>query len=145
MLRASSSVWTGTLEQFRRCGEGCRECVTYWTGPRDEPGRVDAVVHPLHTAGPGSYQIDDRWLHTFWVELGRSGRSVRVQVHTHAFDAFHSRTDDLWPIVHMPGFLSLVVPSFAMRFTRDQLFLVEIDQAGMWNKVDLDARIEGIP
>lgn len=145
MLVVPPGVWAETLEHFRRCGAGRRECVTYWTGPADSPEMLDAAVHPDHAASAGSYELDGRWLHEFWVELGRSRRSVRVQVHTHAFEAFHSRTDDLWPIVHVPGFLSLVIPQFAAQFLRGQLYLTEIDETGMWNQVDLDSRLVGIP
>lgn len=144
MVVVPAPVWTETLAHFRRCGAGRRECVAYWTGPALHPEVVDAVVHPVHTASAGSYELDSTWLHSFWVELGRLRRSVRVQVHTHAFEAFHSRTDDLWPIVHVPGFLSLVVPNFADAFSTPQLFLTEIDQHGTWTEVDLGARLAGI-
>ena len=36
------------------------------------------------------------------------------QVHTHPGAAFHSPTDDAWPIVHLEGFLSLVLPDFGL-------------------------------
>jgi hypothetical protein len=145
MVAVPPAVWADTLEHLRRCGDDRRECVTYWTGPADVPAVVDAAIHPAHTANPGGYEIDGHWLHEFWVDLGRSRRSVRVQVHTHAFDAFHSRTDDLWPVVHTPGFLSLVIPHFAGAFSRGQLYLSEIDETGRWTQVDLDARLVGIP
>lgn len=145
MIVVPAIVWSKTLAHFRRCGAGRRECAIYWTGPADGAGTVDAAVHPVHTASAGSYELNDDWLHHFWVGLGRERRSVRVQVHTHAFEAFHSRTDDLWPIVHVPGFLSLVIPNFATKFERDGLFLAEVDGHGTWKQVHLDSRLKGIP
>lgn len=38
---------------------------------------------------------------------------MKAQVHTHPGDAYHSATDDRWPIVSQAGFLSIVVPFFA--------------------------------
>jgi hypothetical protein len=145
MLTVSNLVWSETIAHFRRCGAGRRECVTYWTGPIAQPAVIDRSVHPTHSAGPGSYELDERWLHEFWVDLASAGRCVRVQLHTHGFEAFHSRTDDLWPIVHTPGFLSIVIPNFGVTFSRREIFACEIGDAGQWQQVALDDRVRGIP
>jgi hypothetical protein len=138
-------IWSRTLAELRSCGQARRECVAYWTGPIAEPSTVDEVEHPQHTATLGSYELDPAWLHEFWVLLHRRQREVRVQVHTHASIAFHSHTDDKWPIVHTPGFLSLVIPNFATRFDVTELFLAEIDTAGVWQQRVLHAAIAGLP
>lgn len=57
--------------------------------------------------------MDSEWLNAFWQELTKTRSGIRVQVHTHPGRAFHSPTDDAWPIVHTPGFLSFVIPDFA--------------------------------
>ena len=46
--------------------------------------------------------------------LAAERRSIRAQVHTHPGAAYHSRTDDHYPIVAAPGLLSLVIPRFAL-------------------------------
>ena len=61
-----------------------------------------------------------------------------------SFEAFHSRTDDLWPIVHTPGFLSIVIPNFGVTFSRPEIFACEIGDAGQWQQ-DTDDRVRGIP
>lgn len=38
-----------------------------------------------------------------------------AQLHTHAFEAFHSSVDDNFPISHKIGFISIVVPLFAKK------------------------------
>ncbi len=38
---------------------------------------------------------------------------MRVQVHTHPFEAGQSGIDDAFALVPAPGFLSLVIPGFA--------------------------------
>ena len=144
MLTIAAPVWGATLDHFRRCGAGRRECVAYWVGPANQPGVVDRVAHPEHEATVGFYQVHEDWLHSFWLELALSRESVRAQVHTHAGEAFHSPIDDGWPIVHTPGFLSLVIPNFATEpvAARD-LYLAEIGVGGRWRQVDVDAHLGG--
>jgi hypothetical protein len=137
-------VWSHTIAQLRACGRDRNECVAYFTGPVAEPTLVDEVVHPKHQATAGSYELDDAWLHEFWVQLYRQKRAVRVQVHTHGAMAFHSYADDQWPIVHTPGFCSLVIPNFARRFEANDLFLVEIDAAGAWQQRGVPAVLTGL-
>jgi hypothetical protein len=145
MLRLASSVWPATLAHLQKCGGGRRECVAFWLAPQASPDEVDVVVHPDHTATAAHYAPGRAWLDAFWPRLVREGRSVRAQVHTHGGRAWHSKTDDDYPLIHMPGFLSLVVPSFAKRpITEGDLFLAEIGQDGHWRRVGVRDRIEGI-
>jgi hypothetical protein len=142
VLTLGTGLWDATLDQLRQCGAGRAECVCYWTGPADAPDRIDALIHPVHTGSGGHYDLDDAWLHRFWVALGAQRRSVRVQVHTHMTTAFHSPTDDTFPIVHTPGFLSLVVPNGAFgRIADDKLWLAEIAPDGAWQRVELADRL----
>ncbi len=146
MIRLGAGLWAETLQMFRRCGAGERECVVYWTGRLAQPGEVDQISHPRHSATPWHYAPEQRWLHEFSLGLAREGRTVRAQVHTHGFEACHSPTDDRYPLVHTPGFLSLVVPGFAMGEPPvSDLYLVEIDPRGQWCRVDVAERFEGIP
>lgn len=146
MIRLKVGLWAATLDVFRDCGAGQNECVVYWTASLDRPDEVDQVVHPRHSATPLHYAPDQRWLHEFALGLARERRTVRTQVHTHAFEAWHSTTDDRYPLVHTPGFLSLVVPGFAMKEPPlADLFLVEIDPRGAWHHVSVGERIEGLP
>jgi hypothetical protein len=64
-----------------------------------------------------------------------------VQVHTHPFEAFHSETDDRYPLLFDPGFLSLVIPNFAsgpVGFT--DAYLTEVQQDGTWCEVSIHER-----
>lgn len=144
MVIVAPTIWTQTVAHFRRCGAGRRECVTYWTGPAGDPTVVDEAVHPVHRSSAGSYELDDSWLHQFWVALRRKQRSVRAQIHTHAYEAFHSRTDDLWPIVHVPGFVSVVVPNFAIEFSLDDVYVTRIDERGAWRTAAMDETLKGL-
>lgn len=113
MIWVPEHLLADTFALFRKCGGGRHECVAYWLGAVERPSIVDDVVHPKHTSVRGGYQIDDRWLTDFWFELARRRKSVRVQIHTHPHEAFHSITDDQWALIATPGFLSLVIPQYA--------------------------------
>lgn len=144
MLTAAAGVWKQTLELLRECGRFERECVTYWTGPVHAPALLDGVIHPLHDASEFSYEVSNEWLNGLWMELARAERSIRVQVHTHAGRASHSLTDDKWPIVGTPGFVSLVVPRFARHpVDLDQLYVTVLGESG-WRKSVLSCEVSGL-
>jgi hypothetical protein len=103
-------------------------------------------VHSRHRGHAGGFQVDDVWLNAFWLDLARTRHGVRVQVHTHPFEAFHSRTDDAFPIVHTRGFLSLVIPDFGCGApSLDGSFLVEISATGTWTVVEPESRLTIVP
>jgi len=110
--RLAKDIVRKTFRTLRECGRGECECAVYWTGPVGEDC-VDGFEHPAHKRSPSGYEVDDNWLTEFWKHLAASKRSVKAQVHTHPGQAFHSSTDDKWPIVSQPGFVSIVIPEFA--------------------------------
>jgi hypothetical protein len=107
------SILDETFALFRRCGAGRRECELLWVSLWSNPERITAVVHPRHQATFAGVRIDPDWIADYWLELSRTKMGIRVQVHTHPGVAFHSGTDDEFPLIHQPGFLSLVIPNFA--------------------------------
>lgn len=112
LIEVPRPILEATFWSLRDCGLGKSECVAYWTGPASEL-TVDGTEHPVHSKSPFGYEIDGNWLTEFCWQLARSRRSVRAQVHTHPGRAFHSETDNEWPIVSQAGFLSVVIPRFA--------------------------------
>ena len=136
-LRLREGLLREAFSIFREHGEAQKECVLYLTGPRSQTGCVDEVLHPEHHARPGYYEIDGAWLTTTWIDLARNDREIRVQIHTHGGEAFHSQTDDEFPIVQTRGFLSLVIPKFAMGpVGLTGAFLVELQDDGRWLELD---------
>ena len=132
-----------TFEHLRRCGAGRRECVVYLTGPVDEPEIIDGVVHPRHTAGFGGYDLDSEAIADLSRDLLTEHRSIRLQVHTHPGAAYHSSRDDALALVHTPGFLSLVLPNFALGdIGFAGAFLAERTPGGEWVGVPLAERLE---
>ena len=144
-LQLAPVVWPETLDRLRECGRYDTECVVFWTSSLDAPDRIDRVVHPAHTSTPFFYEVDSAWLTRLAVELYAQRRTVRLQVHTHAGRAFHSRTDDENPLITTPAFLSLVVPRFAREpVAHDELYLAELQSDGRWKEVALATRLEGL-
>jgi Prokaryotic homologs of the JAB domain len=57
-------------------------------------------------------RVEGEELHRLNVWLFERGEQLAVQVHSHPTEAYHSETDDTYPIVTIRGGLSLVVPHF---------------------------------
>ena len=142
MYRLRRTLFEQTFEHFRACGKGRRECQTLWLSEWSTPESISRLVHPVHRSHAGGFDLDDKWLHLFWMQLTARNEGVRIQVHTHPGEAFHSETDDRYPIIHTYGFLSLVVPDYGLGpVSFDRAFLCEIAQGGRWAEVPVASRI----
>jgi hypothetical protein len=113
-----------------------------WVSRWDKPELITGVVHPEHEGHVGGFVLDDRWLNNFWLTLARENLGVRIQVHTHPGKAFHSPTDDAFPIIHTSGFLSLVIPNFALGpISFEAAYLTEIREDGSWREVPIAEKL----
>jgi hypothetical protein len=133
VLTLSRSLLEDSFLTLRECGAGRRECVVYWCASAEQPDLLNRVVHPVHHAGLAWYEVDSAWVNQFFLELRRAQQMVRVQVHTHPFDAGHSEVDDEFSLVPIAGFHSLVIPEFAVGpigFT--DAALVQMQADGTW-------------
>jgi hypothetical protein len=143
--RVSADLLAKTFSVLRSCGAGRRECQVVWTSPWASPEIIREAVHPRHRVHSGGFEIDSAWINEFWLELARSEQGIRIQVHTHPQAAFHSAIDDAYPIIHSAGFLSLVIPRFALgRLGFDGAYLTEIQPDGTWREVPIASRLEVI-
>lgn len=143
MLEVPKSLLAQTFAHFRACGEGRAECVAYWLGPLDAPTVVDEVVQPRHTAHAGGYDVDGACVNELWVRLAAEHREVRAQVHTHPGSAFHSSRDDALALIERPGFLSLVIPGFALDAVGlDGAHLAIRDDNGRWINAELERELK---
>lgn len=134
-----------TFEHLRTCGGGVRECQALWVSPWADPERLSAVVHPRHAASAVGFQVEEAWLNSFWSCLADEGLGVRVQIHTHPGAAYHSATDDAFPLIHTPGFFSLVIPRFAQGPVGfDSAYLAQIQPDGRWRPVSINDVFEVI-
>lgn len=59
------------------------------------------------------YAVEADELHRINVWLFKNGFSIIAQIHSHPNEAYHSETDNQFPIVATIGGISIVVPRFA--------------------------------
>ncbi|MBA2335589.1 MAG: Mov34/MPN/PAD-1 family protein [Blastocatellia bacterium] len=72
-------------------------------------------------------------LHRINVELYQNKLSLIAQIHSHPTEAYHSTTDDTFPIATTVGCLSLVVPDFAIRpFALRDCAVCRLQPTGRW-------------
>ena len=135
VLGMAADILEKTFRYFRECGRAECECAVYWTGPSDS-NLVNGVEHPIHQRSPFGYEVHDGWLTDFWKRLALSKQSIKAQVHTHPGEAFHSAADDHWPIVSQPGFLSIVIPDFALGdVSLNSAWIGRLHADGVWHRV----------
>jgi hypothetical protein len=142
-FRVPQRVLKLTFDHLRKCGRGQRECQVLWTSSWNAVEEITGVVHPKHRGHAGGFEVQSDWLTSFWLELAERNQGVRVQVHTHPGEAFHSHTDDAYPMVHSPGFLSLVIPRFAEGAVAfDDAFLAELGADGRFREVPIHRHLK---
>lgn len=143
MLKLPERILRATFQVMASCGKSERECVVYWTGPVQSDGVIDGWDHPTHRSSPVGYQIDDTWLTKHCFRIAREKRAIRAQVHTHPGEAFHSHTDDEWPVIAQPEFVSIVIPYFATGPTNfDHAWGGVLTTEGNWRHTRLSEIIE---
>jgi len=143
--RVPAALLHETFALFRRCGGGRRECQVLWVSTWEDQFDICDVVHSRHHAHAGGFELETDWINGLWFELAQARRGIRVQVHTHPHEAFHSCVDDDYPIIHSIGFLSLVIPDYARGpVSFERAYLAEIAPDGTWFEVPTDSRLEVI-
>ena len=106
-----------TEAALRGAGDEGYELFVLWSGVQD--GASFRVRH-VHVPAQDSYRtrdgllvrVDGEALHKLNVWLFENSEQLAAQVHAHPGDAFHSDTDDTFPIAAQLGSLSLVAADF---------------------------------
>lgn len=105
-------------DHMSRVGKVGDEGIALWAGVREgETFHVRETVIPQQRGlrlGSGiCATVSGEELHCINVWLYEHGLTLVAQLHSHPTEAYHSETDDAYPIVTTLGCLSLVVPDFA--------------------------------
>lgn len=105
---------------LRHVGRSGYEGFALWIGERH--GNTFVVNETLIPAQRGlrydtgvCVRVDSEELFRINRYLYQTGRQLVAQLHSHPTDAYHSETDDTYPIATTAGAFSLVVPDFAIR------------------------------
>ncbi len=109
-----------TERALQRAGRAGYELFVLWSGVANGPELQVRGCHvPRQTSAKTRrgllVRVEGKALYELNVWLYEHHETLAVQVHAHPTDAFHSDTDDTFPIVTTLGGLSLVVPDFARR------------------------------
>jgi len=72
------------------------------------------------------------------------GEILAAQVHSHPTDAYHSSTDDEFPLVTLMGALSVVVPNFGVNALRDMDLWAwyRLSKRGKWVPAEKTTKME---
>lgn len=107
------------LDFMRQVGQQRRvEGVALWAGVREgNTFRIVRTIIPAQKSGLVEegllYVVGNEELHRLALDLFDTGQQLVAQVHSHPGAAYHSTTDDAYPIVTVVGGVSVVVPDFA--------------------------------
>lgn len=115
-----SSLADYANQHLRRVGLQGYEGFALWAGKQE--GSLFTVTECIIPVQSGMryedgvcVRVDGDELFRINVHLYRSGLQLIAQLHSHPTDAYHSETDDTFPIATTAGALSLVIPDFAAR------------------------------
>ncbi len=135
-----------TDRHLRAAGRDGNERFVLWSGVvRDDRLFVRASHCPeqiaYRLAGGLCVRVEADELHRLNLWLYEKAERLAIQVHSHPTKAFHSDTDDAYPMVTTLGGLSLVVPDFARYGVRGpRTALYRLSSSGWQRLSQTDAR-----
>jgi hypothetical protein len=139
-----------TLEPLQRAGEEGYEAFVLWGGRLDEGGRrlvYESIYFPEQTTSRSEegllVVVEGDALFRVNRAFYEHGLTLAAQVHSHPTDAYHSDTDDAYPLMTLVGGLSGVVPDFGQG-GRDRLgdwAWYRLTGPGEWGAVGAETRI----
>ena len=117
-VRVRLSDLVAAYRHFRFMGRQRCEGVALWVGRiSDSNFEVTETVIPkqkgLRSDNGLAYVVEEAELRRLNVWLYEQELRLIAQLHSHPTEAYHSETDDLYPIMTTVGGLSIVVPDFA--------------------------------
>jgi hypothetical protein len=140
----SAELLAQTERALRRAGAEGYELFVFWSGIIDGSELAVRTCHvPKQTSSKTRHglmvRVEGQALHELNLWLYEHNEVLGAQVHAHPTRAFHSDTDDTFPIVTALGGLSLVVPDFARRgVLTPGSAAFRLSRSG-WDAVGLDA------
>ena len=144
---AGRQVTEFTDEALRAAGREGHEAFVLWTGVIDGDAFIVRNAHMPKQTGYRSEEgvcvrVDGDELHRLNVWLYEHSELLGVQVHSHPTDAFHSETDDSYPIATTVGALSVVVPRYGRGGVQGSGVAVYRFDARHWNRIGHQAQCE---
>jgi len=139
IIQISNGLIHQTIVQLQRAGDTGQERVVLWLGIPGDVVRVTEIFVPRQTAASDYFHIPREGMAQLMQHLRESDLMVAAQVHSHPYQAFHSKADDDWAIVRHVGALSFVLPYFALETSSDSFasdaILFELSEHNQWIEV----------
>jgi hypothetical protein len=137
-VRVPRRVAAATQAWLREAGVQGLEGIVLWAGTK--AGNTFSVSHAIAPKQHGvrsaegvAVAVDSAELHRLNVWLFDNNLRLIAQIHSHPGAAYHSATDDAFPIATTAGSLSLVVPDFACRpFDLRECSVYRLSAQGVW-------------
>jgi hypothetical protein len=139
-----------TLGPIQEAGERGYEAFVLWGGHLD-PGsqrfEFTAAYCPQQTTSRGREGllviVEGEALHRVNRAFYEEGLTLAAQIHSHPQEAYHSETDDAYPMMTLRGGLSGVVPSFGAAGSDafDEWVWYRLQGPGAWRPLDDETRI----
>lgn len=143
----SKDVVRRTEQALRRAGRDGYEAFVLWSGQLDETTFVVRTAHVPRQTGYKTREgllvrVDADALHQLNVWLYQHDEVLGAQVHAHPTEAFHSTTDDRYPIVTTVGSLSIVAADFCRHGVMHRSSAAYRLLRKGWAQVDLHGVVE---
>lgn len=129
-----------TLEALRSAGRTGNEAFVLWGGRiRDRECAIEQELVPSQIAHRTEHgllvTIPGDALHEANVFFYERSLVLAAQVHSHPTSAFHSETDNHYPLATLEGALSIVVPYFGLEGGDPTTWVVYRLSQGKWKHV----------
>ena len=145
-----TAVVVETIKFLRQVGTEGLEGFVLWSGQREaeDTFRIMRCIvpkqHGMKTPNGLLVTVDGETLFEVNKLLHEAHEILAVQVHSHPTDAYHSSTDDTFPLVTLLGALSVVIPEvWRQRSARSRrLGMVSAIWRGEWVSAEATTEVE---
>ena len=131
-------------EHLQAVGRRGYEGMALWVGKRhDSVFVVEETIIPKqqgHKTALGVYvEVAGDELHRINVWLYEHEMELIAQLHSHPTEAYHSSTDDEFPIATTVGSVSIVLPNYAVDpFVLENCAVYRLSEKNVWEKLTRD-------
>lgn len=144
------AVIAETISFLRTVGARGSEAFALWSGTRTSPRsfRFTSVLIPEQRAMETEHgllvTVEGEALFEVNKAVHARNEILGAQVHTHPTSAYHSSTDDAFPLVTLVGALSIVLPDFARKAPRDidRWAWYRLSKRAKWEPARANTKIE---
>jgi hypothetical protein len=149
-FQTNDDILRDTERALRAAGKEGYELFVLWTGRL--LGDTFTVEHcyvpkqrSIRMRSGVCVRVDADELHKLNCWLFEQSQTLGVQLHTHPYEAYHSETDDAYPIVTTLGGLSIVIPDFCRHgLVTPKVAVYRLTEWG-WEELDAKLRLDLVP